>query len=169
MLPNLRPWKLTDLEPMVRFANNFNIAKKLTDKFPFPYTEKDGIAYLNMVMMDDPLRVFAIDIDGLAVGSIGVFPQEDIHRLNAEMGYWLAEPYWGKGIVTRAVLQMVEYAFRTFPVERIFARPFGSNVASQRVLEKAGFVQEGRFEKVLIKNGVMEDELFYAIRRIRKP
>lgn len=165
MTPTLRPWQLSDLGSMVAFANNFNIAKNLTDKFPYPYTEKDGISYLNMVMMDDPIRVFAIDIDGLAVGSIGVFPQDDIHRLNAEMGYWLAEPYWGKGIVPQAVILMVEYAFRTFPIDRIFARPFGSNIASQRVLEKAGFVLEGRFEKALIKNGVLEDELYYSIRR----
>lgn len=165
MTPILRPWQLSDLESMVAFANNFNIAKNLTDKFPYPYTEKDGNSYLNMVMMDDPLRVFAIDIGGLAVGSIGVFPQDDIHRLNAEMGYWLAEPYWGKGITTQAILLMVEYAFRTFPIDRIFARPFGSNIASQRVLEKAGFLLEGRFYKALIKNGVLEDELFYSIRK----
>lgn len=165
MTPTLRPWQLSDLGSMVAFANNFNIAKNLTDKFPYPYTEKDGYSYLNMVRMDDPIRVFAIDIDGLGVGSIGVFPQDDIHRLNAEMGYWLAEPYWGKGIVPQAVILMVEYAFRTFPIDRIFARPFGSNIASQRVLEKAGFVLEGRFEKALIKNGVLEDELYYSIRR----
>lgn len=165
MTPTLRPWQLSDHGSMVAFANNFNIAKNLTDKFPYPYTEKDGISYLNMVMMDDPVRVFAIDIDGVAVGSIGVFPQDDIHRLNAEMGYWLAEPYWGKGIVTQAIRLMVDYSFRTFPIDRIFARPFGSNIASQRVLEKAGFVLEGRFDKALIKNGVLEDELYYAFRR----
>ncbi len=165
MKPTLRSWQLSDLGSLVAFANNFNIAKNLTDKFPYPYTEKDGNSYLNMVTMDDPIRVFAIDIDGVAVGSIGVFPQEDIHRLNAEMGYWLAVPYWGKGIMTQAIQLMVEYTFRTFPIDRIFARPFGSNIASQRVLEKAGFVLEGWFDKALIKNGVLEDELYYSIRR----
>lgn len=162
----LRPWRLSNLDSLVKYADNPNIARNLTDAFPSPYTRESGEAYIKMVCDDNPVKVFAIEIDGEAVGSIGVFPQADIHRLNAEMGYWLAEPYWGKGIMPRAIMQMVEYAFSTFEINRIFARPFGRNLASQRVLEKAGFTYETRFDKVLIKDGQIEDELFYSVRRV---
>ncbi len=162
----LRPWQLSDLDSLVKYADNPNIARNLTDGFPSPYTRESGEAYINMVSNDNPVKVFAIEIDGEAVGSIGVFPQVDIHRLNAEMGYWLAEPYWGKGIMPRAIKQMVKYAFDTFEINRIFARPFGRNLASQRVLEKVGFTYETRFDKVLIKDGQIEDELFYSVRRV---
>jgi RimJ/RimL family protein N-acetyltransferase len=118
-----------------------------------------------MAMAKDPPSVFAIDVDGEAVGCIGIFPQEDIHRLNAEMGYWLSELYWGRGIMTAAIRRMVDYGFSTFDITRIYARPFGTNLASQRVLEKAGFTCEARFEKVLIKNGELLDEVIYGIKR----
>ncbi len=150
---------------MVRHANNDNIAQFLTDQFPYPYTIDDGINYLNIIISDEPAKVLCIEVNGEAVGSIGVFPQKDIHRKNAEMGYWLSEEYWGQGIMTEAVKQMVEYGFRSFDIDRIFAGPFGTNKASQRVLEKAGFKLEARFERALYKNGAYLDELIYAIRK----
>jgi [ribosomal protein S5]-alanine N-acetyltransferase len=168
----LRPWNMEDLDNMVRFANNKKIADNLTDAFPHPYKHEDGIAYISTNHPDgvlhpdgvhDPVRVFAIEIDGIACGSIGVFPQTDIHRKNAEMGYWLAEEYWGRGIMTEAVKQVVEYGFKTFDINRIFARPFSTNLASQRVLEKAGMKLEARFEKALFKNGHFLDELVYSV------
>jgi len=166
---DLRPWRLSDLDDLVRYADNPNIARNLTDAFPSPYTRADGEAYLNIFCNQSPAKVFAIEIDGKAAGSIGVFPQTDIHSPNAEMGYWLAEPFWGKGIMPEAVRRIVEYAFGTFEINRIFARPFGRNKASQRVLEKAGFQFESRLEKVLIKNGKLEDEITYSIRRLPSP
>ena len=99
------------------------------------------------------------------MGGIGVHPQTDIHFKNAELGYWLAEPLWGQGIITKAILQMVDYGFKTYDITRIFARPFGTNIGSQKALEKAGFTLEGRFEKSLFKNDEYVDELIYAIRR----
>ena len=81
------------------------------------------------------------------------------------MGYWLAEQYWGQGIITEAIRQMAEYSFTTLDIDRIFARPFGTNTASQRALEKAGFILEARFEKTIFKNGEYQDELFYAVRK----
>lgn len=161
----LRPWQLSDLESLVQSANNSNIARNLTDAFPSPYTREDGEKYLKMVCDENPTNVFAIEVNGEAVGSISVLPQTDIHQLNAEMGYFLAESLWGKGIMPEAVKQVVKYVFETFDITRIYARPFGRNLASQRVLEKAGFQLEARFEKVLIKNGQLEDELVYAIRK----
>ncbi|HCT70544.1 MAG: GNAT family N-acetyltransferase [Lentimicrobium sp.] len=162
----LRKWQLSDLESLMKHADNRKIADRLTDKFPHPYTRESGEGFLKMAMEKDPPSVFAIDVDGEAVGCIGIFPQDDIHRLNAEMGYWLSESYWGRGIMTAAICRMVDYGFKTFDISRIYARPFGSNPASQRVLGKAGFSLEARFEKVLIKNGELLDEVVYGIRRV---
>ncbi len=160
----LRAWRETDLASLVRYADNLNIARFLTNAFPHPYTEADGRAFLATAVGNPGLR--AIDVDGEAVGSIGIFPQTDIHEHNAEMGYWLAEPFWGRGIMTRAVREMAAYGFSTFPdVTRIFARPFSTNPASQRVLEKAGFTLEARLRDALYKNGAYMDELIFAIRR----
>lgn len=160
----IRPWKLSDLESLVKYANNPAVAKNMTDGFPHPYTKESGEKFLSMAM-NAPDRVFAIEVNDEAVGGIGVHPLSDIMRKNAELGYWLAEPFWGKGIVVNAIRQIVPVAFENLDIDRIFARPFGSNLASQRVLEKAGFKFEARFEKTIIKNGVLLDELYYAIRR----
>ena len=161
----LRAWNISDLDSLVKYANNWNIAKNLTDKFPFPYSENSGRAFIEFATKRDPIHIFAIDINGQAVGGIGIHPQDDIHRKNAELGYWLAEPFWGKGVISNAVKQSVDFAFDTFHIARVFARPFGTNLASQKVLEKNGFVLEGRFEKVLFKNNEYLDELIYAVRR----
>jgi RimJ/RimL family protein N-acetyltransferase len=161
----IRPWNLSDLDSLVKHANNWNVAKNLADRFPFPYTENDGMAFIALASLDDPLHNFAIEVEGQAVGGIGIEPQTDIHRKNAELGYWLAEPFWGQGIISKAIKQVVDFAFATYSIDRVFARPFGINHASQRVLEKNHFVLEGRFDKVLYKNGEYVDELIYAIRR----
>ena len=157
----LRPFRDSDLAGLVKYANNYNIAKYLTNQFPHPYTEEDGRKFISNVTNSDPVNVFAIEVNGEAAGAIGIFPQSDIHEKNAEMGYWLAEPYWGKGIVTRAIGQIVEYGFKTFDISRIYARPFATNRASQRVLEKAGFTCEARLKNALYKNGSYMDELIY--------
>lgn len=161
----LRPWTLEDLPSLVKYANNTKIARNLTDAFPHPYTEASGKDFITRAMAGSPTNIFAIDVDGEAVGGIGLHPQTDIHCKNAEMGYWLAEPFWGRGIMSNAVAQMVEYVFENFDFTRIFARPFGTNLASHLVLGKAGFTLEGRFDKVLYKNGEYLDELIYAVRR----
>ena len=162
----LSPWKLEEIDILVKYANNKNIADNLTDAFPHPYTVEDGIKFITTYSNYDPPRAFAIRINDKPIGSISVFPQTDIHRLNAEMGYWIAEEYWGMGIVTKAVKLILEYGFKTFEINRIFARPFGTNIASQRVLEKAGMNLEARLNKTVIKNGEYKDELIYAIRKL---
>ena len=161
----LRPWTIEDLESLVRFANNFNIAKNLMDVFPHPYFVENGKAFIDMTTQNTPPNILAIEVNGEAAGAIGLHPQSDVYRRNAELGYWLAEPYWGKGIITRAIVQMVDYGFKHFDINRIYARPFAYNIGSQRALEKAGFVLEARLEKTIFKNGVMIDELIYAVRR----
>jgi RimJ/RimL family protein N-acetyltransferase len=161
----LRPLLLEDAPALAGYANNAAIASRLTDAFPHPYAEQDAIAFIEMQQKNSPAQVMGIVIDGVASGAIGIHPQGDVFRRNAEMGYWLAEPFWGQGIITKAIQQMVLYGFSHFAIDRIFARPFGSNLASQRVLEKAGFQLEARFKKTLIKNGMLEDECIYAIRK----
>lgn len=162
---HLRPWSLDDLPSLVKYANNPNIAARLTDAFPYPYTEEAGNRFITMAMSSDPCTIWAIDLDGLAIGGIGVHPQKDVYRLNAELGYWLAEDYWGKGIISEVIPKACEQAFELLEINRIFARPYGSNIASQRVLEKSGFKLEARISGAFIKNGEIEDELIYALRR----
>lgn len=161
----LRPWKESDLDNLVKHANNYHVAKNLTNAFPYPYTRQDGEKYISSTLQIEPARLFAIDVKGQAVGSIGFFPQSDIHAKNAEMGYWLAQEYWGQGIMTEAVEKLVEYAFGKFDITRIYAGPFGTNKASQRVLEKSGFTLEACFKKALFKHGKFIDEMIYARRK----
>jgi RimJ/RimL family protein N-acetyltransferase len=161
----LRSWDFDDRESLVYHANNYNIARYMTDRFPFPYTLQDASSFIEMASTGRPPNILAIEVEGKAVGGIGLHMQPDIYRKNAEMGYWLGEPYWGKGIITNAIIEMTRYGFANWDINRIFARPFGTNKASQRVLEKAGFTLEGKFEKSLYKNNEYLDELIYAIRR----
>ena len=161
----LRPWKITDLDSLVKHANNFKIAKNMTDQFPFPYTLAKGKAFIDFVSSVNPPNILAIDIEGEAVGAVGVHQQSDIQKMNAEMGYWLSESYWGKGIMTEAIKRMADHAFKTWPINRIYARPFGNNIGSQKVLEKAGFKLEAKFEKTFYKNDEFVDELIYAFRK----
>jgi RimJ/RimL family protein N-acetyltransferase len=161
----LRPWRLDDLESLVAYANDPDIAQNMTDAFPHPYTEEKGKAFIEYAMKGNPTHIFTIEVLGEAAGGIGIHPQQDIMRKNAELGYWLAKNYWGHGIISRAIPQMIDYGFRNFDITRIYARPFGTNLASQRVLEKCGFKLEARLEQVIFKNGQFLDELIYAFRK----
>lgn len=158
----VRPWRRDDLDALLRHANNPKIAANLRDQFPHPYTRRDGIDYLNYVRaMDIPMSL-AVEYEGEAIGGIGFKLGVDIARLSAEMGYWLAEPYWGRGLTTRAVIAASDWAFDNYKVVRIFATTFSHNVASMRVLEKAGFEREGILRRSAIKNGVVLDQVMYA-------
>ncbi len=161
----LRPWHINDLESLVLHANNPRIAQFMTDGFPHPYNKEAGKKFIEFATADDPVHIFAIEVAGNAVGGIGIHPQQDIYRKNAEIGYWLGEKYWNKGIITKALNQVVEIAFNEFNIERVFARPFGTNKASQKVLEKCGFTLESVLKKTIFKNGEYMDELIYAKRK----
>lgn len=161
----LRPFTMDDVDSLAKHANNPRIAMFLTDAFPHPYTKEDAVRFITLASKDNPARIFAIEVNGEVAGGIGIHPQADIYKRNAELGYWLAEHYWGKGIISKAIPLAVKIAFENYDIDRVFARPFSTNGASQRVLEKAGFALEARFEKTLIKNGELIDELVYAIRK----
>ncbi len=161
----LRSWKLDDLGSLLENANNQAIARNLMDQFPHPYSEENGLRFIGMASSLEPQTILAIDVEGKAVGGIGLHLQNDIYRKNAEMGYWLGETYWGKGIMTQAIREMTKYGFANLDIERIFARPFATNLASQRVLEKAGFMFEAKLHKTIFKNGQFLDECIYSILR----
>lgn len=162
---SLRPFRHNDLLALVRHANDPTVAAFLTDLFPHPYTEEDGRKFLEEAMKPVPLRR-CIEVDDECIGAIGLHPKQDLWRYNMELGYWLARAYRGKGIITSAIRQMVRIGFATFPdVTRIYASPFGSNIASQQALEKAGFTLEAKLIGTLVKNGKVVDEWIYGIRR----
>lgn len=161
----LRAFVHTDLEALVKHANNYHIAKNLSNKFPFPYTIDDGIAFINLAQSHHPQEIFAIVVNGEVAGSIGVHPQQDFYCKNAELGYWIAESHWGKGIVPSAVSLMVDYAFRTFDVTRVYARTFDTNFKSQKVLLKSGFTLEAQLKQTFYKYGTVYDEMIYGLRK----
>lgn len=162
---SLRKWELSDAKSLASALNNKKILGYLRDGIPYPYTEKDGKEFINAMLSADKNSTFAfaIDIEGKAVGSIGIFRQANIHFRTAELGYYLAEEYWGKGIMTEAVKQACKYVFANYDILRIYAEPFAYNTASCRVLEKAGFQFEGLMRANAIKNGKVLDMKLYAM------
>ena len=158
----LRDWRRTDRDALCRHANNLAIARNLRDGFPHPYTAAHADWWLAMCEKRSPQTFFAIAIADEAVGGIGLTLHDDVERVAAELGYWLSEAHWGKGVVTAAVRALTEWAFASFPLTRVYAMPFASNPASARVLEKAGFTLEGRQRRSIIKHEVVQDHLMYA-------
>lgn len=158
----IRPWKRDDSAALVKYANNRNVWLHLRDAFPHPYTEASAAAFLEMVFGQNPTTFHAIATEEEAIGGIGISINQDVHRLTAEMGYWLAEPFWGKGLMTEAVRRFTESVFESFPLVRIYAEPYATNPSSCRVLEKAGFTLEGRLRSSVIKDGQILDQLLYA-------
>ena len=161
----LRPWANSDLESVAQHANNSNILKFMSDGFPNSYDKWKS--FIEFAVHDKSVHYLAIEIEGQAVGGIGISPKKDVMCKNAELGYWLSEDYWGHGVMTTAIKEIVAIAFANYDINRIFATPYETNYASHRILEKAGFVLEARFEKIVYKNGELLDELVYAIRRAK--
>ena len=158
----VRSWRADDLASLVAHADNRNIWINLRDRFPHPYTRRDGREFLRAMQAQRPETAFAIAVDGAAVGGIGFVMLSDVERVSAEIGYWLGEPFWGRGIATEALIAVTRYAIDTHKLTRIFAVPFASNQASCRVLEKAGYLLEGRLRRSAIKDGRIIDQLQYA-------
>jgi len=163
----IRKWKLTDAKNIAVALSNKKIQDNLRDGLPYPYTEQDGIDFISNMLSanENETFAFAITLDDKAIGSIGAFRQQNIHRQTAEMGYYIAEEYWGKGIMTDAVKQICEYVFKNSDILRIYAEPFAYNAGSCRVLEKAGFQYEGTLRNNAVKNGKVIDMKMYSLLR----
>ena len=151
-----------DAPALARHANNRQIWLNLRDRFPHPYTLRDAVSFIEHVQEQSPPTVWAIDLAGEAVGSVGIMPRGDIERISAEIGYWLGEPFWGRGIMTEVLKAVTPWAMKEFKLTRIYALPFATNAASCRVLEKTGYVCEGRLHKCAIKDGQVIDQFMYA-------
>ena len=167
----LRPWRREDDASIARYADNEKIAANLRDIFPWPYSRQDAADFVAGCVRNEGRGQLcrAIVVDGEAAGSIGLFLGHDVYRRSAELGYWLAEPLWGRGIMTAAVTAMCREGFAAWDIVRIHAEPFARNAASRRVLEKAGFTLEGTLRRSVYKNGEMLDSCIYALVREEAP
>jgi [ribosomal protein S5]-alanine N-acetyltransferase len=158
----LRPLRLADAKRLAELANNEKISRNLRDGFPHPYTEEDAENFLQKFTNQNPVTFFGIDYNNEYVGNIGLVPGQDIYRKSAEIGYFIGEPYWNKGIVTTAVNLITEYGFNHLDIIRIHTGVFEYNEASMHVLEKCGFVKEGVFRNSVFKQNKIWDEVRYA-------
>jgi RimJ/RimL family protein N-acetyltransferase len=158
----VRSWRGSDLDSLVRHANNRQIWINLRDRFPHPYGHGDGRQFIRAARKMNPETFFAIVVGGEAVGGIGYVLQQDVERVSAEVGYWLGEPFWGRGITTEALIAVTRHAVDQHQLTRVFAVPFAYNTASCRVLEKAGYVLEARLRRSAIKDGEIVDQFQYA-------
>lgn len=164
----LRSWVPRDADALARHAHDREVWLNLRDRFPHPYTRDDARRWIALCA-DEPLRStnLAIEVGGEAAGAVGFDRLPDVHRLTAEIGYWLGRAHWGRGIATRALVAATRYAFERFDFERLEAGVFEWNPASSRVLEKAGYEREGRLRRSVFKDGRLGDAILYARLRER--
>ena len=158
----IRPWRADDAASLQRHANNRKIWLNVRDIFPHPYTLANAHFFLDLMARETPRATFAIANESEAIGCIGLRLGADVHRRTAELGYWLGEPFWGRGIMTEAVRALTAWAFPHFDLVRIYAEPFANNAASIRLLEKASFTCEGRLRAHVLKDGQILDAFLYA-------
>lgn len=158
----LRCFKQSDALKMSELANNENVSRNLTDGFHHPYTLQHAEEFIQRFIDQDPVTVFAIEYQGEYIGNISLSKGKDVYRKSAEIGYFIGEPYWNKGIATTAVNLITEYGFKNLDIVRIHTGIFEYNTASQRVLEKCGFIKEGVFQKSIFKQGKLWNEVRFA-------
>lgn len=159
----IRDWREEDAPSLAKYANNKEIWQNLRDAFPHPYYIEDAERFIAMTLQQKPTTIFAIaSATEEAIGGIGLTIGTDVHRYTAELGYWLAETFWGKGIMSEAINKFTDYAFKNFKLHRIYAEMYAANLASVRVLEKAGYKFEGKLRAGAFKDGVILDQFLYA-------
>jgi [ribosomal protein S5]-alanine N-acetyltransferase len=158
----VRPWTVSDAESLQKHANNRHVSMHLRDRFPFPYELEHARTFLSWLSSQPSPGVWAIEVGGEAAGGIGIERHSDVERVSAEIGYWLGEQVWGRGIATEALRAVTSEAFTRYDLTRLYAVPFADHRASIRVLEKAGYVREGHMRQSAIKNGMIRDQLLYA-------
>ena len=159
----LRPWRRNDLDSLVRHGNSRNVWLGVRDQFPHPYTREAGRTWIDAATSERPPTALAVEVGGEAAGGIGVVPGRDVNRHTGEIGYWLGEALWNRGIATAAVRGFLPWAAETFDLHRIFAETFATNPASMRVLEKCGFVREGVLREHALKDRKYVDEVVYGL------
>jgi len=162
---HLRPPEIGDAEAIARLGNNKKIWDNLRDYMPYPYSLDDAYSFIERISKERPPHTFAIIRRSELCGIAGFLPQEDIYRHSLEMGYWLGEPYWGRGIATSMLPLLLQYGFQELKAKRIFTSIFEHNIASQRLVLHAGFQKEGILRKAVIKNGQLIDEHRYGLLR----
>lgn len=162
-LVDLRPFRMEDAAHLAMVANNPKIARNMRDMFPSPYSVEDAYGFINRISVSDtPNFVFAIVVDGKAIGSIGVYRNTDVYRFSGEIGYWIGEPYWGKGIITEAIGLICDFVFKATDLVRIYAEVFDWNPASKNALIKNGFQVEGVHKRSVFKHGSFCDSIYLA-------
>jgi RimJ/RimL family protein N-acetyltransferase len=162
----LRPWAFSDAIQLALVADNKKIADNIRDGLPNPYSVKDAQHWLNLILPENnPPRFFAVTTGNQVVGSIGIVTKSNIYRRNFEIGFFVSENFWGKGIATKAIKAVISYAFRNFDIVRIYAESFSDNIGSRRALEKAGLKLEATLKKSIIKNEIIKDSCIYSILR----
>ena len=164
----LRKWKHEDAASLALHANNKKIADNLRDAFPHPYKIEDAKKWLEMALDNNENLMLAIEVDGNAVGGVGIHQFSDVYRKTAEIGYWLSEQYWNRGIVTEAIKAISEHAFANYDIVRLQAGVFHYNEASKKVLTKCGFTLEAIHKKAVIKNNILLDECIFVKFNINK-
>lgn len=158
----LRAWSMDDAPALPKYANNRNVSRCLRDRFPHPYTVDDANEFLQRTTVIQPPINLCLEVNREVAGGIGIELGHDVHRFTGQFGYWLGEPFWGRGIMTEAVGAFIDYCFDRFQLRRIYAEAFSNNPASARVLEKNGFVLEGIMKNHVCKDGHMLDSLLHA-------
>ena len=161
----VRPWAESDAESLHLHANDRSVSMHLRDRFPYPYPIDAARTFLTWIAKQSAPTVWAIEVDGEAAGGIGIELHTDVERVSAEIGYWLGQKYWNRGIATEALHAVTAEAFKRFEITRLYAVPFADHAASVRVLEKAGYVREGHLRQSAIKDGKIRDQLLYATYR----
>jgi RimJ/RimL family protein N-acetyltransferase len=158
----LRPWRADDLEPLLRHADDEQVSRGTSDRFPHPYTRADGEAFLAGRVVDFAGPVFAIEIDGEACGGIGVRHLAGERAVGAELGYWLGRAHWGRGVMTRVVSVYAPWVMVALGISRLQASVLDFNTASARVLQKNGFDREGVLRAAVRKRGRLHDLHVYG-------
>lgn len=164
-MTKLKDIKYLGPQEIQQLANNYAIAINLRDVFPHPYTIEDAVSFLELATNGSLGYVFGIYDDNTFVGCCSLIPQQDVYRINAEIGYWIGEPFWGNGYATEAVKLLVDFAFQELDLLRVYAYIFEYNIGSMRVLEKTGFEKEAIIKSSVIKEGKVFDEHLYSIRK----
>lgn len=159
----LRAWRDGDQPSLVRYANNRAIWLNLRDRFPYPYTTADAQSWVQFASSRNPPTSHAIEVHGEAVGGVSLHLHGDVERVSAEIGYWLGEPFWNRGIMSTAVRAVTQYAFAEFSLTRLYAVPYATNTASHKVLAKAGYTRDAFLRRSAIKDGIVLDQVLYAI------